>query len=194
MRTKRNAFILVAVVLAALFVASIGATAAIWSGEGGENGYAPQTSVSDWNTWAKYFEYEQLPSGGIALTKYKGTNLQDVLIPSAIDGYTVKEIRNSVFGDTSLKSVPVSISVSPYVVKIDAAAFSNLPNLKKVIFGSTNNEETDGTIAVCAVADFAFAGCGSLNEVSVQGWKKVNFSASAFLGCGALASLPQSTG
>ena len=107
----------------------------------------------------------------------QGLNLSDLYIPEVIwvekgsnevlatlDGvsenayetYNVYRITNSIFADSSLKSLPVTIHIPASVCEIDDAAFSGLPNLQAVYFENRNR---------CTIGAYAFAGCSNLKYV-----------------------------
>ena len=107
----------------------------------------------------------------------QGLNLSDLYIPEVIwvekgsgkvlatlDGvsenayetYNVYRITNSIFADSSLKSLPVTIHIPASVCEIDDAAFAGLPNLQAVYFENRNR---------CTIGAYAFAGCSNLEYV-----------------------------
>ena len=107
----------------------------------------------------------------------QGLNLSDLYIPEVIwvekgsnevlatlDGvsenayetYSVYRITNSIFADSSLKSLPVTIHIPANVCEIDDAAFAGLPNLQAVYFENRNR---------CTIGAYAFAGCSNLKYV-----------------------------
>ena len=107
----------------------------------------------------------------------QGLNLSDLYIPEVIwvekgsnevlatlDGvsenayetYNVYRITNSIFADSSLKSLPVTIHIPANVCEIDDAAFAGLPNLQAVYFENRNR---------CTIGAYAFAGCSNLKYV-----------------------------
>ena len=107
----------------------------------------------------------------------QGLNLSDLYIPEVIwvekgsgkvlatlDGvsenayetYSVYRITNSIFADSSLKSLPVTIHIPANVCEIDDAAFAGLPNLQAVYFENRNP---------CTIGAYAFAGCSNLKYV-----------------------------
>lgn len=107
----------------------------------------------------------------------QGLNLSDLYIPEVIwvekgsrkvlatlDGvsenayetYNVYRITNSIFADSSLKSLPVTIHIPASVCEIDDAAFAGLPNLQAVYFENRNP---------CTIGAYAFAGCSNLEYV-----------------------------
>lgn len=56
-----------------------------------------QTGISVNAAWAGRFEYEVTEDGTVTITQYTG-NEAEVIIPSKIDGKTVTNIANDVFG------------------------------------------------------------------------------------------------
>ena len=153
---------------------AIGLTAARWDSQGGSAEYGPVVDTIDWNSWTKYFEYDTSLSSGCAVTGYTGTNLGDVIFPEhGALNKTVKIIYNTVFQDPTKKELPVVIYISGTVETIEAMAFSNLPNLEKVVFAA------DG-VAI-NVGAYAFAGCPNLKEVVLGA--NVTYDPTAFKGC-----------
>ena len=65
------------------------------------------------------FEYT-ISNGCATITKYNNTAKTEVVIPEAIDGYTVTTIAENSFIDTSLTSITIPVCVKT----IDSAAFS----------------------------------------------------------------------
>jgi len=181
---KKKAFIIsliaVAVITAAtLTPALVMSSTAYWTGEGGENAYAPDAKTDDWNDWVKYFEVDA--SGRII--SYSGTNRQEVIFPKSIpaDGGTaVTAVSSGVFSDTTLKSLPVTMKIAPTITVIEASAFQNLINLGKVTFGSAGSTE-GGT---CTIEAGAFAGCNSLKDIYLYGnGAGYTFGPNSLLGC-----------
>lgn len=98
------------------------------------------------------FQYQAV-SGGIALTKYTGSE-SNLSIPGEIDGQRVVAIGDKAFAYcTVLKSVTIPDSVKS--VGIDA--FRECDNLTSVNFGS----------GVTSIGDMAFVGCESLPSVTL---------------------------
>ncbi len=172
-RKFRISAILLCVVLVCFICASIGVTAAIWQGDGGDsNTYGPNPISPDWNSWEKYFTYEVgtysyngTTVTGAYVTGFSGTNLEDVVFPqSATVGGTIYDvigIRNTVFSSTTLKVLPVTISISPSVLYIQDSAFANLVNLQSVYFGAST---ATGARPICHIGEYAFMGCTSLSK------------------------------
>ncbi len=107
----------------------------------------------------------------------QGLNLSDLYIPEVIwvengtgkvlatlDGvssdayetYSVYRITNSIFADSTLKSLPVTIHIPASVCEIDAVAFAGLPNLQALYFENR---------MPCTLGEYAFAGCSNLASV-----------------------------
>lgn len=184
--TKRFRLILIiaSVVLIAVMSTAIGLTAAIWdSASGGSSEYGPVVDAVDWNTWTKYFQYEVLEDNegneiGRAVVSYSGTNLGDVIFPVATSGSPISTIKNTVFADTTKKELPITIYISPTITTIEPMAFSNLPNLEKVVFAANGVN--------VSVGDYAFSGCSNLKEIVIGDDTTVTFASTAFIGCTSL--------
>ena len=190
-RRIRTVLIIMTVVLVAVMSTAIGLTAAVWdSSSGGKAEYGPNIGTIDWNSWTKYFEYEALEDrNGATVTSYTGTNLGDVIIPLSGTQGTVKEISNNIFSTTT-KELPITIYISATVEQIQAAAFSNLPNLEKVVFASTGDlNGVEVTAQSVTVGAYCFAGCANLKEIVIEGNRSVTFDPTAFIGCTSLETI-----
>lgn len=196
----RLIFVLLTVVMIGIFGMSIGMTAAIWTSVGanaGSNTVAPAVdSPEDWNSWIKYFDGIVINESSleISLTSFYSDgatlNLERVIMPSylSVDGktYTVVEIGNGLFANTTLNELPTVIYISPYVRHINTSAFMNLPNLTKVVFGV----DSTGSGAECIIDDYAFAMCAKLSQIVANGralkdsgGNAISAQSSAFMGC-----------
>ena len=170
----------------ALVLAGVGPTAAIWDSQsGGSSEYGPVVDTTDWNSWRKYFEFQDIMDGstviGCEVVSYTGTNLEDIYIPPTNNsGIPVTEIRNTIFQDATKKELPVVIYISGNVTHIAAAAFAGLPNLQKVVFASGAEVDCDA---------YTFAGCQYLTTVVIEGGRSVNFDTTSFAGCVNLESI-----
>ncbi len=103
---------------------------------------------------AEDFEVTASTRGGVAVAKYVGERTE-VVIPSEIDGETVKEIAPSAFeGNKTITSVILPISVKC----VGRAAFKDCTSLSEVELAEVNRLE-----------DYAFEGCTSLTHVKVPG-------------------------
>ena len=181
--TKRIkiSIILLAIVSVALLATGVGTTAAIWtsSAPGAGNTVAPAADSSpDWNAWGKYFDGEIISEDlhTARLTTFHGDsyglNLETVIIPQniKINGveYTVTEIGNQIFADSTLKELPTAVRISPNVERVESMAFANLPNLVEVEFGAGD--------AACVLEDFAFMMSESLASIKTNGRSLIDAS------------------
>ena len=99
------------------------------------------------------FEYSKINGNDIRITKFKGTGSK-VVIPTQIEGYTVKELGNSVFANNQeLKEIILPSELTT----IGAAAFKNCTILTTVRLGA-NTEY---------IGNEAFRGCTSMKEIQL---------------------------
>ena len=99
------------------------------------------------------FEYSKINGNDIRITKFKGTGSK-VVIPAQIEGYTVKELGNSVFANNQeLKEIILPSELTT----IGAAAFKNCTILTTVRLGA-NTEY---------IGNEAFRGCTSMKEIQL---------------------------
>lgn len=176
--------IIAIIVLFAIAASTMGVSYAIWTSPdgsygGGESTASPSVTPDSNNVWAKYFngniielfdnDGNKIAGNWFEITTFytdgddcQGLNLSDVYIPSKIKigdtEYQVYRITNSIFADSTLKSLPVSIHIPTTVCEIDAAAFASLPNLETVYFENVNP---------CTIGAYAFAGCAKLTTVTI---------------------------
>lgn len=198
-RKIKLSFILTSVVLLIVAVSTVGVSFALWTNQGGigegNNSVSPTVIADEQYVWAKYFNVETYQEGehnfaviGTFYDANAGVNLEDVIIPELfdIDGtkYQTYRISNKIFMDSTLKKLPVTIYIPRSVMQIDAMAFANLPNLKKVVFLG------GGELGTCNIDAYAFAGCKNL--VSVEGERNIKYSDTAFIGCDAGLTKPES--
>ncbi|WP_026518027.1 leucine-rich repeat protein [Butyrivibrio sp. MC2021] len=103
------------------------------------------------------------------ITKYAGTTVSALTIPSTLDGYTVTKLGSSVFSrHTELTSVVIPDSVT----YIGNSAFYNCTSLKTVKLPASLDE----------IGSYAFEYCAELTSVTLpQGLTKIR--SSAFYGC-----------
>ena len=174
--------IIAIIVLFAVAASTMGVSYAIWTSPdgsygGGESTASPSVTPDSNNVWAKYFngnsielfdnDGNKIAGNWCEITTFytdgaacQGLNLSDVYIPSIITKgetkYQVYRITNSIFADSSLKSLPVTIHIPASVCEIDDAAFAGLPNLQAVYFENRNR---------CTIGAYAFAGCSNLEYV-----------------------------
>lgn len=182
--------VLIVVFAVGVLATSVGLTAALWSDVGGDSGIAPQADSTDWNYWVKYFIFERV-GGNYEIIGFSGTTLENVIIPTSAMGGTdsdgnvisidaaVTAVRNSVFADSTLKALPVTISI-PAGITVYPAAFSGLTSLTRVTFGGGTNATSVGASA--------FAGCPSLTTVEFATTANVRIAVDAFAGCISLNS------
>lgn len=189
-RKNKIAIVVAIIVLFVIAVSTMGVSYAVWTSPdgtigGGQSTASPSVTPDNSYVWAKYFKgnvitvdnhkYAELTT---FYTDDAGLNLSDVFIPNKItiegNDYQVYRIANSIFADSTLKSLPVTIHVSESIREIDDAAFANLPNLETVYFENTN---------VCTIGAFAFAGCPNLKTiVNVKGGD-LKKDETSFIGC-----------
>ena len=193
--------IIAIIVLFAVAASTMGVSYAIWTSPdgsygGGESTASPSVTPDSNNVWAKYFngniielydnDGNKIAGNWFEITTFytdgddcQGLNLSDVYIPSKITigetEYQVYRITNSIFADSTLKSLPVSIHIPTTVCEIDAAAFASLPNLETVYFENVNP---------CTIGEYAFAGCSKLATVTIVNGTKELLKAdqTAFIG------------
>lgn len=83
------------------------------------------------NTYAEYFEYEEV-SGGYAIVglKSEGYSLSEIIIPYSYNGQTVLYFKSNVFaGNTTIKT----ITIQENVIKLEDCSFEGCTELKKLI-------------------------------------------------------------
>lgn len=193
--------IIAIIVLFAVAASTMGVSYAIWTSPdgsygGGESTASPSVTPDSNNVWAKYFngniielydnDGNKIAGNWFEITTFytdgddcQGLNLSDVYIPSKITigetEYQVYRITNSIFADSTLKSLPVSIHIPTTVCEINAAAFASLPNLETVYFENVNP---------CTIGEYAFAGCSKLATVTIVNGTKELLKAdqTAFIG------------
>lgn len=180
-----------------LIIAAIGCTSytlAKWSSTGGataQSTYGPVGDSQTWNIDERYFDTEYVYNNdsivGVAITNFSGINVEDVVIPEKINNYTVLTIKNTIFKDTTIKTLPVTLRIPATVTTIEDGAFASLTNLQKVIFDANYS----GAASLCTCGSSVFAGCINLKNVYVYGNKNVLFGDYDFLGCMALTVAPQ---
>ena len=126
------------------------------------NGNADKTVVE--------FEYKILTGSTCEITKYIGENT-DVVIPEAIDGYTVVSIGEKTFDSNfNIGSVTIPATVN----NIGKSAFGSCAALMKVYISADAK--------ITAISDEAFNKCISLMEITLPASVK-SIGASAFRDC-----------
>lgn len=102
---------------------------------------------------------------------YYGGVEDEVVIPSEIDGYTVKAIGSLAFSDSNIKKVTIPSSVE----SIDTFAFESCPFLEEVVLRE----------GLKTISDFAFSNCIKLKEIVIPDSVEV-IGTSAFESCESL--------
>lgn len=99
------------------------------------------------------FTYSVSDNGTAYITEYNGIST-NVIIPEAIDGYTVTEIRSGAFSNPSI----TKITIADTVEVIEKGAFNNCVSLKSIYFGSNlKSVDTSGLNS-----------CTLLNEIIIS--------------------------
>ena len=116
---------------------------------------------------------------GVRITRYKGPDSGEVVIPKTIGGYEVKwiggEWEDKAFqGCTGITSIVIPDSV----ISIDGSAFS----------GCTSLAEIDIPDSVTSIGGYAFSGCTSLAKVKLSN-NLTKIEAATFSGCTSLAEI-----
>lgn len=164
------------------------------------------------------FEYELDLKGayyGMRITRYKGPDSGEVVIPKTIEGYEVKWIggawQDKVFqGYTGIASIVIPDSV----ISIDRSAFSGCTSLAEitVLPDNKNYSSVDGVLfnkdgseliiypkgngrsaytvpdGVTSISGSAFSGCTSLKEIVIPD-SVTTIGSSAFEGCTSLSKV-----
>ena len=107
---------------------------------------------------------------------YPVGDLYNLVIPSSIEGYTVRRIRYSAFnGYNTLEAVTIPASVE----SIGETAFAGCGNLKMV--------ELQGETTPLKIGDSAFAGCINLTELKVTQSARIEYGRSSFARTGLIS-------
>jgi len=134
------------------------------------------------------FDIMQLSDGTLAITYYRGyrSNLENVVVPSTIEGIRVTRI-NDIHGD-NIKSITLPNSVTSIgsgafhenknlervtgngVIRLERGAFEHCSNLVSVIMDNLS-----------VIGDYAFFECRKLRYVSMN--KLTSIGDSAFFNC-----------
>ncbi len=190
MKTKKYLSIFLVLIIISTVIASIGATYAVWTGDGGTDTTIPNVSTSNSAPWEKYFRYQQIgTTDTYAIVGWKGiTTYSDVVFPTVTpngakdrngtavaSGKAVVEIRNTLLENNEFTAIPTTITIPSSITLIENSAFQNLTNLKKVSF--------IGSAATIVLGDFAFANCKRLSVVTVQSGITLTNSETTFAGC-----------
>lgn len=163
---KKIVVILIAVMLAACLGSVLGVTLSRWSSGEGDTTVAPQVGVVDWNTYEKYVK--TVDDGvGLRIVGFSGTTaIEDVILPKAIDGKNVISVSNSLYADTTDKSIPKTLKIPVTITSIDAGAFSGLTNLAEVTFYGASQ---------CNIGMGAFMGCNAVKTFTVGAGSNIVF-------------------
>ena len=95
-------------------------------------------------------EYEY----GVRITRYKGPNSGEVVIPETIEGYEVKWISSYAF--SNCKNI-TEITIPDSVTEIGNYAFDNCTSLSKVQLSN----------GLTKIGDYAFYYCKNLTEITI---------------------------
>ena len=160
------------------------------------------------------FEYERDSQGayfGMRITRYKGPDSGEVVIPKIIAGYEVKWIGYAAFRDCIGIT---SIVIPDSVISIAVSAFSGCTSLTEITVSPDNKNysSVDGVLfnkdmsilvdypagnnrstytvpdGVTQIVDSAFSGCTSLSKVKLSNNLRI-IQESTFSGCTSLAEI-----
>ncbi len=171
---KKILIILVSVMLLACLGSVLGVTLSRWSSGEGDSTVAPQVGVTDWNVYAKYMTADSY-SDGARLTGFKqAAAIEDVVLPKSIDveqdgttkSLTVRAVSNSLYADTTNKSIPATLTVPNTITSIEAGAFSGMTRLTTVTFESGSQ---------CVLGAGAFMGSNAVTEFIVGADSNITF-------------------
>ncbi len=129
------------------------------------------------------FEYKVESTTGlpntVTITRYKGPDSGEVVIPETIEGYEVKKIGSAFDGCKNLTEVTIPDSVT----EIGSSAFYYCASLSKVEI-STN---------LTKIGDYAFYGCINLKEIAIPD-SIIEIGDFAFCHCKSLLKVKLSNG
>ena len=128
------------------------------------------------------FEYEvegywpiSDPRNGVRITRYKGPDSGEVVIPKTIGGYGVKKISDGAFQNcTGITSIVIPDSV----ISIGGSTFSGCTSLAEIVIPDS----------VTSIGGYAFSYCTSLTEIVIPD-SVTTIGESAFSGCASLAEI-----
>lgn len=146
---------------------------------------------------AENFTYDVIDGNDIRITAYKG-NGNKVVIPAEIDGYTVKELGNSVFeNNQSLKEIVLPSGIE----KLGTAVFRNCKMLATVRLNAalkelgnasfqecTSLERIDLPIQLNRIGEYAFYGCTGLTVIQLPD-RVTSYEYRAFANCSNLKKI-----
>ena len=128
------------------------------------------------------FEYEvegywpiSDPRNGVRITRYKGPDSGEVVIPKTIGGYEVKKISDGAFQNcTGITSIVIPDSV----ISIGGSTFSGCTSLAEIVIPDS----------VTSIGGYAFSYCTSLTEIVIPD-SVTTIGKSAFSGCTSLSKV-----
>lgn len=163
---KKIVVILIAVMLLACLGSVLGITLSRWSSGEGDTTVAPQVGVVDWNTYEKYVK--TVDDGvGLRIVGFTGTTaIEDVILPKNIGGKNVVSVSNSLYADTTDKSIPKTLKIPTTITSIDAGAFSGLTNLAEITFDGASQ---------CNIGMGAFMGCNAVKTFNAGAESNIVF-------------------
>lgn len=94
--------------------------------------------------------------------------------------YVTYRISNTIFADSTLKQLPITIHIPERVQEIETGAFVGLPNLEKVYFYNVN---------LLTIGGYAFAGCEKLTKIENVKGGIIKATKNEFIGCDALSGV-----
>ena len=155
------------------------------------------------------FEYEVEENGtgseyqcGVRITRYKGPDSGEVVIPKTIGGYEVKWI-GSEWEDKAFQGCTgiTSIVIPDSVISIDRSAFSGCTSLTEIVIpdsvteigrsafeGCTSLSKVKLSKNLTGIGSGVFSGCTSLAEITIPDGV-TSIVGSAFSGCTSLAEI-----
>lgn len=147
----------------------LGVTLARWSSSEGDTTIAPQVGVVDWNEYAKYLSTDEYGTGVRLIGFKKAVAIEDVILPNEVDGKSVLAVSNSLYADTTDKTIPATLTIPNTILLIEAGAFSGLTRLSTVTFESGSQ---------CEVGAGAFMGSNDVTEFVVGANSTITFGTS----------------
>ena len=151
------------------------------------------------------------PRNGVIITRYKGPDSGEVVIPKTIGGYEVKKISDGAFQNcTGITSIVIPDSV----ISIGVSTFSGCTSLAEITVSPDNKNysSVDGVLfnkdgselivypkgngrsaytvpdGVTSIGDSAFSGCTSLAEIVIPD-SVTSIGVFAFFGCTSLSKV-----
>lgn len=151
------------------------------------------------------------PRNGVIITRYKGPDSGEVVIPKTIGGYEVKKISDGAFQNcTGITSIVIPDSV----ISIGGSAFSGCTSLAEITVSPDNKNysSVDGVLfnkdmsilldypagnnrstytvpdGVASISGFTFSGCTSLTEIVIPD-SVTSIGGFAFSGCTSLSKV-----